>query len=426
MDLVFDPRHAQSCAGAEEAARCVRDNEELIDRALRGPFGGNALLGWFSPADSAPGPHLDRIREESRRVHADADTMLVLGIGGSNRGAMAATAALHRSLRSPTRVVFAGDTLSASSMRDALDVVSSGSVVLNVIAKDFNTVEPGVTFRVLREAMVRRYGAEYAGRIVVTGSHGPGQLCELADRHGYHFLEFPASIGGRFSVLSAVGLFPMAVAGIDVAEVLAGAADAESALKKADVRANPAVLYAAWRKLLFSKGFTNESLVIFEPDLVPLARWWVQLFAETEGKTPNAVLPTFFSYSEDLHAVGQYVQQGRRCITETFLRLFHEDSGLFIPASPQVRDGFGYLDGRPFDELNRVVYAAAQEAHSRDGVPCLEISCPPISTRTLGELFYFFMFACYVSATLLGVEPFTQHGVEGYKRSMHRMLGKNG
>ncbi len=426
MDLVFSPEHARGHVDPDETTRYIHDNKELIERARRVDAGNDAWLGWFSTADSASGEQLQRILDEAARVRDNAGTMIVVGIGGSNRGAMAAIQALRRSLRSPTRVVFAGDTLSASGLRDALEIVKSESVVLNVVAKDFNTVEPGIAFRVLREAMIRKYGAAYNGRIVVTGSFGPGQLFELADRHGYRFLGFPQSIGGRFSVLSTVALFPMAVAGIDVLEVLDGARVAELALKTTDVHSNPAVLYAVYRNLLFSKGFGVESLVVFEPDLAPLARWWIQLFAESEGKSPRAVFPTFFSYSEDLHAVGQYVQQGRRCITETYLGLFHKNPGFTIHGSEQVRDGFDYLDGRPFDDLNRAVYAAALEAHARDGVPCLEISSSSIGGRILGELFYFFMFSCRVSATLLGVDPFTQDGVEGYKKNMYRILGKNG
>jgi glucose-6-phosphate isomerase len=287
-------------------------------------------------------------------------------------------------------------------------------------------VEPGVAFRVLRQAMLDKYGEAYRERIVATGSRGPGQLAELAEKHGYRFLDFPAEVGGRFSALTSVALFPLAVAGVDIAALVAGAAEEERALKSEDLASNPAVRYAARRNLLFSEGFTVESLVFFEPDLLPFARWWTQLFAETEGKNGDAVFPTYFSYSEDLHAVGQYVQQGRRCIQETFLDFMHENPGFLIGPSALVRDGFGYLDGKPFDALNRAVYEAALGAHSEDGVPCAEIAVPAIGAGELGALFYFFMFAAYVSATLLGVDPFSQDGVENYKRNLYRILGKTG
>jgi glucose-6-phosphate isomerase len=424
MDLHFDSQHAEGLVSAAETRQKIGANEALIEGVLRGSVWNERALGWFSTEDSAPEAELERIQAEADRVRAMADVMVVIGIGGSNRGAMAAIQALRRRSSPGPRIVFAGDSLSASRLKDAVETVRNESVVLNVIAKDFNTVEPGIAFRVLREAMVAKYGAAYSERIVVTGSHGSGQLLELARQHGYRRLEFPASIGGRFSVLSAVGLFPMAVAGIDIRAMVDGARNAERELKGTEPYTNPAVLYAVDRSILFSKGYIVESLVVFEPDLVPLSRWWTQLAAETEGKSQEAVFPTSFVYSEDLHAVGQYVQQGKRCLIETYLGFFHADPDLVIHGSASVHDGFDYLDGRPFDELNRAVYSAALEAHSGGGVPCLALGAPSICERSLGELFYFFMFASYLSASLLGVNPFTQDGVEGYKANMYRLLGK--
>jgi glucose-6-phosphate isomerase len=424
MDLVFSSKNSGGRLRTDETRLGILADSESIAVALRGEAWNDGKLGWFSLAGSVPETELQRILDAAAYVKGIADTMIVIGIGGSNRGAAAAILALRRSLRSTTRIVFAGDTMSGAELLDAVETVKRDSVALNVIAKDFNTVEPGIVFRVLREAMIEKYGSAYSNRIVATGSRGPGQLFELAEKHGWRFLDFPEAIGGRFSVLSAVGLFPMAVAGVDISELVAGARAMESELKSAETLSNPAVRYAVDRNILFTKGFGVESLVVFEPDLVPLARWWVQLFAETEGKTENAIFPTCFSFSEDLHAVGQYVQQGRRCVQETFLKLFHDNPGFAIEASEEVRDGFDYLDGKAFDELNRAVYAAALEAHSADGVPCLEIACGRIDARRLGGLFYFFMFACYISANILGVNPFDQEGVENYKRNMYRLLGK--
>ena len=424
MRLSFDPRRAAAYAEDGAALEYIAARESAVRAARSGSVGLPRGLGWFTPAEAASAEELARIRSEAERVRETADLLVVVGIGGSNRGAQAAIGALGRNLRSPTRILWAGDSLSASSLQDVVAAMKGSSVVLNVIAKDFNTVEPGIAFRVLRSALRESYGADYASRVIATGSRGPGQLHELALEHGYRFLDFPADIGGRFSVLSAVGLLPMAVAGVDIGALLAGARDVEAALKRAEPADNPAVRYAAVRNLLGSRGFGIESLVFFEPDLLPFARWWTQLFAETEGKTPDAVFPTWFSYSEDLHAVGQYVQQGPRRIAETYLGLFHSRPEFLIEPSPSVRDGFDYLDGKPFDLLNRSVYRAALDSHAEDGVPCVEFSAPAIDERTMGELFYFFMFSAYVSAALLGVEPFTQDGVEGYKRNMYRLLGK--
>ena len=424
MDLTFSSENSGGLIGADGTRRGILAARGPIEAALKGEAWKDGKLGWFSLADSVPPAEFRKIMDAAARVRGMADTMIVIGIGGSNRGAMAAIRALHRSLESPTRVVFAGDTMSGAELKDSVELVKGGSVVLNVIAKDFNTVEPGIAFRVLRGAMMEKYGSAYSERILATGSRGPGQLFELAVMHGWHFLDFPEAIGGRFSVLSAVGLFPMAVAGVDITALVEGARQMEAELKATEAPSNPAVRYAVDRNILLSRGFGVEGLAVYEPDLVPLARWWVQLFAETEGKKQTAIFPTCFSYSEDLHAIGQYVQQGRRFVSETFLKLFHENPGFAIERSGSVCDGFDYLDGKPFDELNRSVYAAALEAHAAGGVPCLEIACPRIDAWNLGGLFYFFMFACYISANFLGVNPFDQEGVESYKLNMYRLLGK--
>lgn len=422
MNIAFDPKF--SGIDREEILREIGARRSILERARRGEIWNERWLGWFSVRETASARALAAVRGEAARVQERASAMIVIGIGGSNRGAMAAIQALRGKLSSPTRIVWAGDTLSGSSLRDALEVVERESVVLNVIAKDFKTLEPGITFRILRQALMDKYGAGYAERVIATGSHGDGQLFDLARAHGWRFLEFPENIGGRFSVLSNVGLFPMAVAGVDIESLVAGAEDAERSLKSTALEINPAAHYAANRNLLFERGFGVESLVFFEPDLLPLARWWTQLFAETEGKTPSAVFPTYFSYSEDLHAVGQYVQEGRRCIAETYLRAFRTTPDLRIEPSIEVADRFDYLDGKAFDELNRVVYEAAIRAHSSGGVPCQEIVLPEISEFELGALFYFFMFSCYLSASILGVNPFTQNGVESYKRAMQALLRK--
>jgi glucose-6-phosphate isomerase len=310
-------------------------------------------------------------------------------------------------------------------LQEALELVEKENVAINVIAKDFNTLEPGISFRLLRDALKKKYGSAYHQRVFVTGSRGSGQLFDLAQLHGYHFLDFPENFGGRFSVLSAVGLLPMAVAGIDLYKIFHGAKAAESYLKSTEPEKNQGVIYAVTRNLLFQKGFTLESLVLFEPDLLHLGRWWVQLFAESEGKTENAIFPVSFMYSDDLHAVGQYVQEGRRCIAETYLRLFHPNKPLVIPESPEVSDGFDYLSHKEFQTLNETVYQAALEAHKNDGIPCTQfIAESTICPEIIGYFFYYSFFVCYLSCVLLEVNPFDQEGVEGYKRNMYALLGK--
>jgi len=408
-----------------ETTRCIQSNRATIASAVAATAYADGPIGWFSIDRSAPLTTVTTILKLAETVRRKADTLIVIGIGGSNRGAVAAINALQRRLSSPVTVLFAGDTLSGSSLEKALHAVRTRSVMLNVIAKDFNTVEPGITFRILRQALQERYGDAYRERVIATGSRSEGQLHPLAMHHGWHFLDFPSDIGGRYSVLSAVGLLPMAVAGVDIEAMLEGARAMERQLKATVLEDNPAVRYAVARRLLVDKGCAIESLVVHEPDLTALARWWVQLFGESEGKTEGVLFPTFFSYSEDLHAIGQFVQQGPKTIVETYLKLFHAPSSIVVKHSHDVRDNFDYMDGKAFDALNQAVYRAALEAHRNDGRPCLELECRShIDASTLGALFYFFMFSVSISASLLKVNPFDQPGVELYKGNLYAALGK--
>lgn len=406
----------------QEIDKNIAENRELLCSVQRGRAEDTGYLGWFSVGMEG----LDRVQAEAERVRNLAEVMIVIGIGGSNRAAVAALQALKREVKSSTTLFFAGDTLSPTRLEDALDCIETKSVVLNVIAKDFKTVEPGITFRMLRSALQRKYGDSYAQRIVATGSDGEGQLHELALKEGYAFLRFPREIGGRFSALSEVSLFPLAVAGVDIGVLMAGAGLMERRLKEMPPEENPAMRYAVLRNIIRKRGITIESLVVFEPDLQDFIQWWVQLFAETEGKTEQVLFPVGFSYSEDLHAVGQYVQEGPRVLLETFLDLQYTPNKKVIEPSEQ-EDGFSYLDGKRFQILNNTVYQAARKAHVEGGVPCIELSCDePLGTASIGSLFYFFLFSAYCSSVLLGVNPFDQNGVEAYKRAMYHDLGKMG
>lgn len=412
---------ASAYVGEAEIQQAIQANRDLFEAVRRGEKSMRPFLGWYD-IEATP---LDRIEAEAARVRSLADVMIVIGIGGSNRAAVAAYEALAPKGEG-IALHFSGDSLSERSLEEALSLVRQHSVVLNVIAKDFNTLEPGITFRILRDALKRKYGSSYTTRIVATGSSGAGQLHPLCERWGWSFLPFPADIGGRFSAFSAVSLFPLAVAGIDVRAMARSASSMLSSLRDQDPAANPAVRYAVLRSLVWAKGIRVEALGIFEPALQALGRWWIQLFAESEGKCDHALLPTLFSYSEDLHAVGQYVQQGPRIILETFLDLSYPASGLMIAPSLED-DGFSYLDGKAFASLNRGVYRAALEAHHRDGVACIELGVDRgLDEVSLASLMAFFLFSAYLSARLVGVHPFTQDGVELYKRNMYAVLGKPG
>jgi len=423
MTITCNVRPASFLVSRGEIQAAIEKHTTLISEVQRGEDLYRTSLGWLDVGTQK----IDELAHVAKHVNQIAEVMIVIGIGGSNRGAVAALEVLKRTTTSPTTLYFAGDTLSETRLADAMEVLKTKSVVLNVIAKDFNTVEPGITFRMLRSAMQAKYGNTYAQRIIVTGSKGNGQLYEVARQHGYTYLPFPSDIGGRFSVLSPVGLFPLAVAGVDIRNLLDGAYAMQQRVRTEQGEDNPAILYAIFRSLIRKKGIALESLVTFEPDLQHFIRWWIQLFAETEGKTDQVLFPVGFSYSEDLHAVGQYVQQGPRILMETYLDLQYEDNGCVIGPSKDVADGFDYLDDTPFSRLNRTVYQAALQAHSDDGIPCIELKCDSfLGAASLGGVFYFFLFTAYLSARLLGINPFNQEGVEQYKRNMYAELEKPG
>jgi glucose-6-phosphate isomerase len=309
-------------------------------------------------------------------------------------------------------------------MNETIRRLEGKSVYLNVIAKNFATIEPGVAFRILRKYMTNRYGeTEAAKRMIATGTVEQDHLWTLSQTLGMEFLPFPVEVGGRFSVLSAVGLLPMAVAGIDIGEVLRGADEYRRHICDNPLR-NNALYYAAARNVLHAQGKTIEILAYFEPDLLYLAKWWVQLFGESEGKDGQGVFPAHCSYSEDLHSMGQYVQDGRKILFETFLHIEDAGSDFAIPPSPH-EDGFGYLNGRGLNFLNDAAHKGSVKAHGGGGVPVLTVTLPELSPYTLGQLFYFFLFACYYSAVMLGVNPFDQPGVEAYKARMFEILKGN-
>ena len=422
MNIICKTEKASAFVSEQEIVASIEEHYELLKAIQEGRPEDRGYLGWLSVTNEP----LEYIKTEAARIGQLAQVLIVIGIGGSNRAAVAAMKALQRECDSPTSLYFAGDTLSPTRLEDALSLIEEKSVALNVIAKDFNTVEPGVTFRMLRAAMKKKYGASYTQRIVLTGSYSEGQLFEFAQREGYGFLPFPKEIGGRFSALTEVSLFPLAVAGVDVAALLKGAKETERNLRSQEPKTNAAIRYATLRNLIRKKGIVIESLVTFEPDLQDFTRWWIQLFAESEGKTEHVLFPVGFSFSEDLHAVGQYVQEGPKILLETFLDLHYTQKPRTIELSAED-DGFSYLNGKSFAILNKTVYQAALSAHHRGGIPCIELVGEHVlDAESLGSLFYFFLFAAYCSAVLMGVNPFNQNGVEGYKKAMYKDLGKPG
>ena len=396
----------------------------LLAEVLAGEEQYQDNLGWFS-VDEAAGPErVDFLLEQAARVRADADAFVVIGIGGSNQAARAVVKAL-RPENGPA-ILWAGNTISACETARLLKELDGyRSVYIDCIAKNFETLEPGISFRVLRRYLEQRYGqAEAAKRIFATGTPG-STLHQLCIDNGYTFLTFPERIGGRYSVGSDVGLFPMAVAGVDVKALVQGMRDMRDQLRAAPAGENLALRYACLRKWMLEQGLSLEMLAFFEPRLDYFAKWWIQLFAESEGKDGTGLYPVVSSNSEDLHSIGQFIQQGSPILFETFVTVRARDASVVLPATDK-KDYFDYLTGRDFWDINDTARRATMRAHSEGGIPCLELSIPAIDAHTLGELFYFFLFSCYLSCKLVGVNPFNQPGVESYKGYMFKNLGKPG
>ena len=396
----------------------------LLAEVLAGEEQYQDNLGWLS-VDEAAGPErVDFLLEQAARVRADADAFVVIGIGGSNQAARAVVKAL-RPENGPA-ILWAGNTISACETARLLKELDGyQSVYIDCIAKNFETLEPGISFRVLRRYLEQRYGqAEAAKRIFATGTPG-STLHQLCIDNGYTFLTFPERIGGRYSVGSDVGLFPMAVAGVDVKALVQGMRDMREELHAAPAGENLALRYACLRKWMLEQGLSLEMLAFFEPRLDYFAKWWIQLFAESEGKDGTGLYPVVSSNSEDLHSIGQFIQQGSPILFETFVTVRARDASVVLPATDK-KDYFDYLTGRDFWDINDTARQATMRAHSEGGIPCLELSIPAIDAHTLGELFYFFLFSCYLSCRLVGVNPFNQPGVESYKGYMFKNLGKPG
>ncbi len=350
-------------------------------------------------------------------IRQKADVLVVIGVGGSNRAARAVYECLGS--KSRVQIEWVGLNYSAKEMNALLERLKYKEVYINVIAKNFKTLEPGLWFRVLRNWLREEYGDEYYSHIICTGTPG-SDLQKLSEDNDYYFLEFPTDVCGRYSALTPVALFPLAVAGFNIREMIGGATVMRMTLKKADH--NPALMLASARNYLYEKGFKLEMLSFFEPSLERFSKWWVQMFAESEGKCGKGLYPVVGSFTEDLHSIGQYIQQGEKILYEIFLNVLNpEDRQIDLTDIP---DGFEYLDGKTFGDVNKAAFKATLATHS-ERFPCFEIDVVSLDEFVFGELFYFFMFTCCLSAKILGVNPFDQPGVEGYKEKTIASLKAN-
>ncbi|MEI3605113.1 glucose-6-phosphate isomerase [Pseudogracilibacillus sp. SE30717A] len=394
---------------------------------------GNEFLGWLNL--QYENSEIKQLQKASERIRNDSDVLLVIGIGGSYLGAQAAIQMLTHTFndlqqkeatKSP-HVFFVGQHISSTYMQELLSIIKDKDVSINVISKSGTTTEPAIAFRIFRRFLEEKYGKEEASkRIYATTDKEKGALKTLADKEGYETFIIPDDIGGRYSVLTPVGLLPIAVSGISIDDMLKGAKDATEDLNVPELKENPAYQYAAIRKLLYEKGYTTEILANYEPKLRTFSDWWVQLFGESEGKDGKGIFPTSANFTTDLHSLGQYIQEGRRNLFETVLRVQSEEKDLFIKQDENDLDGLNYLVGKSLHEINWIASEATLKAHIDGEVPNLVIDLPALDAYTFGYMVYFFEKACAVSGYLLGVNPFDQPGVEAYKQNMFEMLGKPG
>ena len=413
----------------EYMAPAVRAAHELL-HAKNGP--GNDFLGWMDLPRDYDKEEFARIKEAAKKIQKKCDVFIVIGIGGSYLGARAVVefmkSPLYNNLKKDTPdIYFSGCNISASNLKEILSICEGRDVCINVISKSGTTTEPAVAFRVFRELLEKKYGKEEAReRIFVTTDRARGTLKGFADQVGYETFVVPDDVGGRFSVLTAVGLLPIAVAGIDIDALMQGANDAREALATPDLASNDCYKYAALRNILLRRGKTTEILVGYEPFLQMLSEWWKQLFGESEGKDGKGLFPASVIFSTDLHSLGQYVQDGMRNLFETVVWVKDTGAEMPIPHDPANIDGLNFLSGKDLSFVNSKAQQGTVLAHVDGGVPNLILEVEGRDAKSLGYLLYFFEKACAISGYMLGVNPFDQPGVEAYKKNMFALLGKPG
>lgn len=419
----------------EEELDLIQPLVTVADQSLRNGTGaGSDYLGWIDLPVNYDKDEFARIKQAAQKIKEDSEVLVVIGIGGSYLGARAVNDflsdyfdnAYDNADRTVPQVVFAGNSISPQYLNSLVRMIGDRSFSINVISKSGTTTEPAIAFRVFKELLEKKYGEEEARkRIYATTDAQKGALKTMADEEGYEEFVVPDSIGGRFSVLTAVGLLPIAAAGHDIDALMAGAAQAREDFQNPDVKQNDAYAYAAYRNILYRKGYTTELLINYEPTLQQFAEWWKQLQGESEGKDGKGIFPASGNFSTDLHSFGQYIQEGRRNIFETMVRVTEPVSDVVIPTM-DADDGLGYLQGENMSYVNRTASEGTVLAHVDGGVPNMIVEIDKQNEFALGQMIYFFEVAVGISGYLNGINPFNQPGVEAYKRNMFGLLGKPG
>ena len=427
-----------------KAAKFIRDEESVsfeqittsAKEVLTSKSGqGNDFLGWIDLPVNYDKQEFARIKKSAKKIQEDSDVLLVIGIGGSYLGARAAVDFLRHGFynnitkeqRGTPEIYYVGNSISSSYIQGLIDVVRDRDFSVNIISKSGTTTEPAISFRIFKEILEKKYGREEAAkRIYATTDKAKGALKNLSDEEGYETFVVPDDVGGRFSVLTAVGLLPIAVSGANIDQLMAGAASERKMALELPYEENDVLKYAAVRNILHRKGKSVEILANYEPSLHYLAEWWKQLFGESEGKDQKGIFPASVDLTTDLHSMGQFIQDGSRIMFETVLNIEQSKVSLELKEEPVDLDGLNYLAGKTVDFVNKSAMNGTILAHTDGNVPNLRIDIPEQNEFYLGQLFYFFEFACGVSGYISGVNPFNQPGVESYKKNMFALLGKPG
>lgn len=434
-ELVFDYSKTAGFIREEEIVnmkKAVLGAKEVLTEKTGA---GNDFLGWIDLPVDYDKDEFDRIKKAAEKIKGDSDVLLVIGIGGSYLGARAAIEFLSHSFynvlpkgeRKTPEIYFVGNSISSKYIKDLQDVLEGKNFSINIISKSGTTTEPAIAFRVFKDMLIKKYGREEANkRIYATTDKAKGALKNLATEEGYESFVVPDDVGGRFSVLTAVGLLPIAVSGADIDQLMEGAAAARKTALEAEYEKNPALLYAAVRNILLRKGKQVEIVANYEPSLHYVSEWWKQLYGESEGKDQRGIFPAAVDLTTDLHSMGQFIQDGARIMFETVLSVEESPAEIVLQKEDVDTDGMNYLAGQTVDFVNKSAMNGTILAHTDGNVPNLMVKIPSQDAYSLGQLFYFFEFACGVSGYLLGVNPFNQPGVESYKKNMFALLGKPG
>jgi glucose-6-phosphate isomerase len=433
--VTFDYSKATGFISEEEVSYMSRLAAEAKEQLLSRTGAGNDFLGWIDLPVDYDKEEFARIKKAAEKIASDSEILVVIGIGGSYLGARAAISflsnnfynELDKSERKTPKIYYAGNSISGTYLAELVDLIGDKDFSINVISKSGTTTEPAIAFRVLKDKLIKKYGKEEAAkRIYATTDKSKGALKNLATEEGYETFVVPDDVGGRFSVLTAVGLLPIAAAGIDIDKLMEGAASMREICLNADYRENGSLLYAAVRNCLLAKGKSVEIMVNYEPAVHYVAEWWKQLFGESEGKDGRGLYPSSVDNSTDLHSLGQFIQDGSKIAFETVVNIEKPLRSLELGKEDVDLDGLNYLAGKDMDFVNKSAMKGTILAHVDGGVPNLMVHVPEQNEFYLGQLFYFFEFAVGVSGNMLGVNPFNQPGVEAYKKNMFALLGKPG